>query len=852
MKVFNFALIGLLAGNLVAATDGLSTWKEKDVKHFLKDRQIDFSEKESFQELSRKAEEEFEKLKNIHRDTVRDDSQQHILATNPKDELTNIFPAHINWNYLFESNAEHARLVKNWIFESWSTEGLKDFLTNNKIKFDKNYSKQDLIDLAQKEYDNIAEGHDVSGYYPGDWIYQGWSVDRLKQWLQDHELEFDSKDNRESLLSKVKHNNYIASLSNIDNKNSLLDSLDLAQANIFDKAGEIKDEFFDTWSYGQLREWLYYHGFISTRPGVYVEELDADKLKKIAKSQQNYLVSDIKKWSEKAKKTADPYLSKGADKKKTLDNVINDTFLIGVEKWSKDRLKEFLRSRNVKFSQFASKHQLVDLVKKSKNVKLALKQNANPASWLVENWSTDRIREWLENKGENVKGTREDLINGISNYVLQHSLAPSDTFDFLANLYKPDLDDYKKSFKESFNKFNEDVKDSGGKAKEALDSAVDSSVADKTMLAAYSIGAEYYKQAAKTLGEKYSESKFSIDDALSQAKDASYEYANRFVDDASSKYADNKPVVEEQVKSAGIAASEFANSLSNSLTEQLKSGKAKLNDVTNDPQEYLKSVNEIVEKSIKDKKPIAEQAAKDAYKVAQDYLASANDAIVKNYGEYKPAAEDALKTIYGSAKDYANSANEALEKGYGQYRPKAVEAAKKAKEYADAINEAAGKNFEEYEGKIQDAYKAASDAASAAYAEYKPIVDSTAKNAYDTAKQYAGSANEAIQSTYAETIPKVENAAKSGWEYLLVSYSNADLRSYLQSFGYNFNLLSTLTRQQLVNLANEQSDIFFGSDTKWDKSIVDVLKDTSDGFQEMIGIKPKEESIWSKVKNSLF
>lgn len=852
MKVFNFALVGLLAGSLVAATDGLSTWKEKDVKHFLKDRQIEFSEKESFEELSKKAEVEFENLKNIHRETVKDNSQQHILATNPKDALTNIFPAHINWNYLFESNAEHAKLVKNWIFESWSIEGLKDFLTNNKIKFDKNYSKQDLIDLAQKEYDNIAQGHDVSGYYPGDWIYQGWSVDRLKQWLEDHELEFDSKDDRESLLSKVKHNNYIASLSNIDNKNSLLDSLDLSQASIFDKTGKVKDEFFDTWSYGQLREWLYYHGFINTKPSVYADELDADKLKKIAKSHQKYLISDIKKWTDQAKKSADPYLSKGADKKKTLDNVINDTFLIGVEKWSKDRLKEFLRSRNVKFSQFASKNQLVDLVKRSKDVKLAYKQNSNPASWLVQSWSTDKIKEWLANKGKDVKGTREDLINSVSDYLLQNSLAPIDSFDFLANLYKPDLDDYKKSFKESFDKVNENIKDSGSKAKDKLDSAVDSSVADKTMLAAYSIGAEYYRQAAKTLSEKYADSKFSLDDALSQAKDASYEYANRFVEDASSTYADNKPLVEEQVKNAGIAASEYANTLSNQLIEQLKAGKAKLNEVADDPKEYLKIVNDFVEKSIKEKQPIAEQAASDAYKAAQDYLASANDAIVKNYGEYKPAADDAMNTIYGSAKDYANAANDAIEKGYSAYRPKAVEAAEKAKEYADAINEAVGKNFEEYEGKLQEAYKAASDAAAAAYAEYKPVVESTAKSAYDTAKQYAGSANEAIQSTYAEAKPKVEEATRNGWEYLLVSYSNADLRSYLQSFGYNFNLLSTLTRQQLVRLANEQSDIFFGSDTKWDKSIVDVLKDTSNGFQEMIGIKPKEESIWSKVKNSLF
>lgn len=852
MKVFNFALIALLAGNLVAATDGLSTWKEKDVKHFLKDRQIEFSENESFQELSKKAEAEFEKLKNIHRDIVKDDSQQHILATNPKDELTNIFPAHINWNYLFESNAEHAKLVKNWIFESWSIDGLKDFLTNNKVKFDKNYSKQDLIDLAQKEYDNIAQGHDVSGYYPGDWIYQGWSVDRLKQWLEDHELEFDSKDDRESLLSKVKHNNYIASLSNIDNKNSLLDSLDLSQASIFDKAGKVKDEFFDTWSYGQLREWLYYHGFINTKPDVYVDELDADKLKKIAKSHQKYLISDIKKWSDQAKKSADPYLSKGADRKKKLDNVINDTFLIGVEKWSKDRLKEFLRSRNVKFSQFASKNQLVDLVKKSKDVKLAYKPNSNPTSWLVQSWSTDKIKEWLANKGKDVKGTREDLINSVSDYLLQNSLAPSDSFDFLANLYKPDLDDYKKSFKESFDKVSGDIKDGGVKAKDKLDSAVDSSVADKTMLAAYSIGAEYYRQAAKTLSEKYADSKFSLDEALSQAKDASYEYANRFVEDASGKYADNKPYVEEQVKNAGIAASEYATTLSNQLTDQLKAGKDRLKEVADDPKEYLKSVNDFVEKSIKEKQPIAEQAAKDAYRVAQDYLASANDAIVKNYGEYKPAADDAMNTIYGSAKDYANAANDAIEKGYNAYKPKAVEAAEKAKEYADAINEAVGKNFEDYEGKLQEAYNAASEAANAAYVEYKPVVEKTAKNAYDTAKHYAGSANEAIQSTYAENKPKVEKAAKNGWEYLLVSYSNADLRSYLQSFGYNFNLLSTLSRQQLVRLANEQSDIFFGSDTKWDKSIVDVLKDTSNGLQEMIGIKPKEESIWSKVKNSLF
>lgn len=788
---------------------------------------------------------------NIHREGLRDNSQQQILATNPSDALSNIFPAHINWNYLFESNAEHAKEVKNWIFESWSIEGLKDFLASNKIKFDKASSRQDLIDLAREQYDKVAEGHDVSGYYPGDWIYQGWSADRLKQWLKDHELDFEAKEDRESLLDKVKHNNYVASLAKIDSKNSLLDSLNLANEDIFDKAGKVRDDFIDTWSYGQLREWLYYQGFINTKPDVYADGLDGGKLRQIAKSHKNYLLADIERWTEQAKKKADPYLSKDSGKKKTLENIINDTFLIGVEKWSKDRLKEFLKARNVKFSQFANKDQLVDLVKRSKDVKLVYKQNSNPASWLVENWSTDSIKKWLEEKGTSIKGTREDLINGVSEYLLQNSVSPSDAINFQVNLYRPDLDDYTKSFKESLKKTNDGFKESGEKAKEVLDSAVDASIGEQAILAAYSIGSEYYNQAAKILGEKYAENHFALEEALSQARDASYKYANQIAEGASDTYGQNKPVIEKQVKNAGIAASEYATTLSDTLTQQVKYGKDEFNRVAEDPQQYLQKINALVEQSIKEKKPIAEQAAKDAYKIAQDYLASANDAIVKNYEEYKPAADEAINTVYGSARDYSQAANEALEKSYNEYRPKAEAAAKKAQEYADALNDAAGKNYDEYASKLLSAYQAASHAASEAYVEYKPAVESTAKSAYDTAKKYAGNVGETIQSTYAEAKPKVEEATRNGWEYLLASFSNADLRSYLQSFGYNFNLLYGLSREQLIRLANEQSDVFFGSNTKWDKSIVEVLKDTSNGFQEIVGLKPKEESIWSKVK-SLF
>lgn len=852
MKIFSYAVIGLIAANLAAATSGLSTWKENDVKHFLRDRQIKFSDKESFEQLSKKAESEFERLQHFDTGSVKEGTQQQILnlATNPKDELANIFPGHHNWKYLFESSNDYYGQVRNWIFESWTVDGLRSFLKQNKIKFDKKAKKQDLINLAKDKYANVVKKHDVSGQYPGDWIYQGWSVDSLKQWLKDNGLEYDNKENKESLLGKVKQNNYVASLSIIDSKNSLLDSLNLANEKIFDKAGSIKDDFVDTWSYGQMREWLYFHGLIDTKPDVHVNDLDATKLRKLVKSHQNYLLDDIKSWSDEAKKTTNPYLSKGSDNKQKLENVINSTFLVGIEKWSKSRLRNFLDSRKVKYSQFASKNQLIDLVKKSKDVQIDYKQNANPASWLFENWSTESIRSWLEGKGQDFKGSRQDLINAVSKYLLSTGSSANDAIESQVNLYKPDLDDYKKSFNEALKNANEGAKDKGNAAKKVVDSVADTSIADGAMLSAYAIGAEYYKTAAKALSEKYSEAQFSLDDALSQAQKASYEYANNIADTVSGHYKENKPKVDESLKSASVAANEYAGSLSNTLAEQYKKSQKVLQDVTNDPREYLKSASDSLSKGISENKPIAEQAAKDAYKAAEEYLAYANDAVVRNYGEYKPLADDAANTIYESAKEYANVANDVVDKNYKEYKPKAAEAAQKAKEYADLLSEAAGKNYKDYEVKLSEAYGAATEAANAAYDDYKPVLEKTAQTAYGAAKDYASLAGDVILSTYAEAKPKVEQAVSNGWQYLLVSYSNADLRSYLQSFGVDYDFLSSLSRQQLVRLANEQTSVFVGgSHNKWDKSIVDVLKDTSDGFQSAVGLKQKDSSLWSKFKS---
>lgn len=848
MKLFSVALIATLAGSVAANSSPFSTFNDNDIKHFLRDLKVDVDENTPSDKLNEQAQEEFDKLQAEYKNRkftidVTDDGQQQILnlATDPNADLSVIFPHNLDYltNKDLNPSGDYYSQVKNWIFESWTIDNLKSFLKSNGISYDKTSTRQDLIDSAKSSWDDILEKFQVSGNYAGDWLYQGWSIDDVKNWLKEHDLTYEEDFSREDLLKMVKENNYIASLSNIDNKQSLLDSLKLLERLIFDDAGKIKDDFINEWNYSQLREWLYIHGLIDTKPDVEAKDLDIDKLQKMVKSHENYLVNDIKSWIESTKDHVDPYIGKKSDSwQKTLDNFINSSFLVGIDNWSKDRLKEFLKVRNVKFSQFSTKRQLIELVKSLKNIPVKTQQAIGvPSNWYFDSWSTEAIRQWLQEKGEKVDGSRQELINSIAEYYQSLQENASKSIDEQIKNYKPDLDEYKKSIEESY----QATKEKAGET---------NSIADETLLAAYSISIEHYNQVAKVLKNKYKDNRFEVNDALQKAQQASYEYSQQLINNS------KEIKVKDNIEAAVNAATLYADDLSNQLIETYKIQKPKVEEFIDEAQNYLKYFGNYVNEAFQQHKPKAEQVAQDAYASAQkvandayesakDYADSANGVLNEKYQEVKPHVDEAVEQL----KQYASAAHQ----NYIETKPKVAEAYNQANEIAQSAysqaNEKAQLAYSEYKPKVVDTYNDVNEAAWSAYGEYKPIVEEAARVAYESAQSYGADANEAVQLVYGEYKPKIQDASRKSWDYVLESWSNADLKQYLNSFGFDSNFLNELNRGSLLKLSQEQLKLFYGdSKSKWDKPIVNVFTDASAQLQKKLGLSPKPTSVWDRLR----
>jgi Putative stress-responsive nuclear envelope protein. len=828
----------LLLVNGTLAANSISSWNLNDVKQFLKDRKVEVDSKLDDDSLMTLASAEYEKLKNSNKVTIdiNDKEQQHLLnlAIDPHSNLNDVLPYH-NWDYLLK---DKGKPIHEWVFDSWSTDGLKRFLRTNKIKFKKDSSQKQLVDLVKEKFDDITSSNSVSGLYPGDWLYNSWSLDDIKKWLNDYDLPFEKTESREELLAKVKENNYVASLAAADSRSSLFESLkfwkssDIEEGkerineagekvneagekineagekiseesnevtkkindisgyvsdvfnNFFDKSGKIKENFFDSWSYSQLREWLYVNSLIDTKPGEYSDDLDFDHLKKIAINNGKYLELDLKSWLEETSKKADPYLSKSG---KNAADVTNETFLVGIDKWSKDRLRDFLKARDIVYSQFNTRHQLINRVKQYKDKPVTA---TSTPSWLFDTSSTESIRNWLHKQGQNIEGSRQDLLSAVGTYL--STSTPTFTYEDQIKNYKPDLKAYKKYLQKHL-----------GKSKKEIDA-----LGEDAILQTYSIANEYFDSATKSLGDKYKDVKYSVDDVIGDVQDASYEYSLGFL----KEYELNKGRVQEHLESARIAANDFSKSVGDSFTKNYHESSTLVNTLLVKTQVYIHQFFQKLLSLFYHHKPIVEKTASDIYSRSSSYAEEVGKSAVSmasdGYKSYKPVVESKVS---------------AAENAYHEYKP--------------VVDKKAG-----------EAYDAAANVASSAYDSATDVAADVASNAYDAATDAATDAASSLHETYQAGKPVVGEAVSNSWNYLLSAWSNADLKSYLQSYGFDYQTLSELNRRQLLKLADAQSSLFYGdSKTKWDKSILDVLKDIPENLQRPF--RKQEPTVWDKIKS---
>lgn len=649
-----------IAVYLVLATVGAKRfdhWSLNDIEFFLSDRGIDYKGLESERgALVTLAEEEFSKLKREHAsNSGSTGAVQHILnyVIGGEKEPT-------KWDFFsFDSDEESVSdlSVKDWIFDSWSKSNLQAFLKLNKISFGKKTQKSDLVSLAKQHYDDIAKSLNLSGFYPGAWIYSAWSVDDLKKWLANNDITVDAAaESKDQLVSKVQEYNYLASLELQDSKKALFDSLLLGDQDIFDKAGKVKQEFIDSWSYSQLREWLYYQGLIDTKPGIHLDSLDKEKLQKLVSSNSNYLITDIKTWADEAGKLASPILEKGSEVAQLAGEVINDTFLVGVEKWDKERLQQFLSSRNIKIPHFATHKSLVNLVQKNANTPLS-----KLTGGFLDNLSTDTIRNWLQQNGQEIEGSRQELVSRLEAYISSGQQLSEEIKLQIAeqiSSYKPDFEEYKVYAAKA-------IEDANNLASSAADDVQEhKSIAEDTIVDAYKVGTEYYESAAKLIGAKFARNSKKLNEALIDAKKASYEYSSSFA----SGIKETKPKLDEALKSAQVEGASYANYINEIVSSKLDDLQSSGEAASNVVSDLWEQANAYVNKFLK---PKVEAEVSSAAEAATGVGASALLIYAKATGlanDYASDAHDAVQYAYGEAKstsgEYVGLATDSIASAY--------------------------------------------------------------------------------------------------------------------------------------------------------------------------------------------
>lgn len=388
LSTFTFALF---------SSTVLDSWDLNDLKEYLADNSISFNEKKATVE-------ELKDLSQKHWDLQhsKDQSswfdpkalQQKVLKyyNGATDSLTSQHPTS-------SSSIDYSHL-KDWIFTTWSVDQLKKTLQKSDVKFDPEAKRDELIKLAKSNYDNVAKKFGASGNYPGDWLYSNWDKKSLKKWLDQYGIDYSSfRDSQKDLIRKVRQNSYQAAQVAEEERQGILESLNLSSQSLFDKAGVVRDDIFNTWSSSQLYKWLKSHQ-------VDVEEslkTNKEELALLAQKHKDNLKNDIEYWSDRASKSASPFLSKSSNK---VDNVINDTFFVGVESWSRDRLKAFLDARGVSIPIFATKYELIQLVKDNKFKPI---QNFNN-DYFFQGWSKENIQKWVDEQNDAASKTSKNLL----------------------------------------------------------------------------------------------------------------------------------------------------------------------------------------------------------------------------------------------------------------------------------------------------------------------------------------------------------------------------------------------------------------------------------------------------------
>lgn len=388
--------------------------------------------------------------------------------------------------------------IYDWLFDTWDVKSLEHFLDDNKIKYDKNwaqfnndpnsdkyFSKDYLLNLIKdpKNQEKFNKKYKSMGHYPLTKFFSDyWDTNSIKLWLDKFKIKYKPKMTKNDLIHLIKSNIY--SISNFYEKErlNLLNEIQLTNRQLLNRDGKLREHVFNNWSNTDLEKWLQLHE-IPLQNNLMNSH---DYLVNLANENVNFLKDDLNWYLSVSKRQKSPFLEKTPEYlssiwdtskiytydllhkgKKNVDNLINDTFLTDIENWPKERLKAFLDYRDVKYSYFITKRELIDLVKANRNKPLdnlknywskSLDSMEDTKDWLVEkkDQGMDSMgdtmgdtKDWIMEKKDESMESMEDT----KDWVLKKKdeIQDSDTFAKISNNLQ-DLTDFTSDVKDGISK----------------------------------------------------------------------------------------------------------------------------------------------------------------------------------------------------------------------------------------------------------------------------------------------------------------------------------------------------------------------------------------------------------------
>jgi hypothetical protein len=132
---------------------------------------------------------------------------------------------------------------------SWTESQLKSFLDYHGVPNPEPRTRDSLLSTVRSNYQSAANKAGETTAYPGEWIYSQWSDSDLKAWCDERGIPVPQTGNRDSLISTIRRNSYVAAREANKKYNSVTKQAASAQESL-------SNQLLESWSDSQVKEWL--------------------------------------------------------------------------------------------------------------------------------------------------------------------------------------------------------------------------------------------------------------------------------------------------------------------------------------------------------------------------------------------------------------------------------------------------------------------------------------------------------------------------------------------------------------------------------------------------------------------